>query len=415
MKIFGKNYFEKETPLQKRESSHLTMEDIRLLKLESHVSQNLANLLNVYTENNYWNLYRKCQPLATVVNKRASFALAGKFKVIDIKSGKVIENDPLIEKLETPNNIQTKSEFLKSIITFASLFGYCHVYNNSQSVIFAKDVENAELFALNPEFETVTVKKHNGMFAKISDYNIMYQNQYIDKTIEIDRISTVIDTISENPIQGYSRVSEIKQECSNIIKTRESENVIISRPGGVGLIVNDSTGQISTELTKAEKTEIENELNANYGVAKGKSAWVVSNANLKMINLLQPYENFGFKESFDSNELSIVKTFNMPLEIYSNNKSTYENIDKALKMYIEFEIQPLMDNICISISEMFDYQKKGKKIICDFSEASFFQKDKISESQTLVNLASAFEKLTVNGQITKDEINLIMQKFKIYG
>jgi hypothetical protein len=414
MKLFGYNIRKdiQETPLQTR-GTPTTLDKLADIIIAQKWANNL-NSLSFTSESNLWDIFNICAPLATVITKRGEFCCAGNFKVVD-KKGNEILNDPLLDKLQKPNDLQTRNEFIKSVVTFASLYGFTHVYNRQieDSIAYKNDVETAQIYALNYAFDRLQSTQNIGMFTDKSTIIIDYTENEIRFTIKDGDFVTVVDAFNDTAITGHSRVKSILQECNNIIKVRQSENAIISRPGGIGIIGSDSTGAVSQVMTPGELDAVNKKLNTLHGLVPGQSAWHVTTANIKATDLLKAYSDFGFDKCFDSNEASIVKAFNMPLGVYSSKTSTYENLQQEIRQYIEFECVPLMDNICNSLTHFFGYNKTSNKLIYDFSESSFFKKDENQEALTFSNLATGISSMILAKVITPEQGRQILIDYGI--
>ena len=151
---------------------------------------------------------------------------------------------------------------------------------------------------------------------------------------------------------------------------------------------------------------LEDQFNKDGGTGKAKSFWRFFSIPLQKLNLLEPYQNFGFDKIKIDAESIARKAFDVPAEIYGEANSKYENLSAAEKMFITNTCQPLLDIIFSSIAKYYD-----KKIIIksDFSFMPCFAVDKKDTALELKTISETIKILTDAGK--QAEADLLTKKY----
>jgi hypothetical protein len=188
----------------------------------------------------------------------------------------------------------------------------------------------------------------------------------------------------------------------------EGENIIISRPGGVGII--KTKANINNVPADIDIDETEEKLKNKYGLRFDKSTLIFSRSDLEYVNLLQPISSFGFNEVYDRNENTILAGFGMPLEVYGKGKTVYKNKVEEERAYYQNEIIPLANSFCQGITQEFDLE--GLELKVDYSHLECFAQNNETRSRTMINVVNSVEKLSALGY-SKEEINEILIDYEI--
>jgi hypothetical protein len=355
--------------------------------------------------------YTLCPPVSTTINKGARMFTNAKFYLQKTsESKKRIENHPLLDLLNDPNPVQSRDEFLMNYYIFLKLYGYANLYKFQPS----SAINLSDLFVLDPEKLSLPLQMSNLSFKKATWQRLFegmdfhYSDGEIQIKESIENLIPFFDLYNDTPFSGISRIKQNELSISNIIKALEGENIIISRPGGIGIIkTNANVNNVPSDL---DIQATEEKFKQRYGLNFNKSHIVFSKSDLEYINLLQPISNFGFSEVYSRNEDTIMNAFGMSKDVYGKGEVKYENKIQGERSHYQNEVIPVANSFCQGLTQSYELQ--GIELKADYSHLECFAENKEQKATTMLKVVTSAEKLKNMGY-SDEKINEILIDFKI--
>lgn len=184
-------------------------------------------------------------------------------------------------------------------------------------------------------------------------------------------------------LKAKSRLQSVMKPIANLIAVYEARNVIYVKRGGLGFIVTekkDETGTVA--LDSKEKKELRDEFNNSYGVAEGKSPYVITDVPVRFertnltISDLQPFD-----ETLED-AVKIASVFGIPAVLVPRkDQSTFSNQDSAEKSVYTSTIIPTAKRFCDGLTRFLELDKVGLYLDCDFSDVACLQSGRKESEQ----------------------------------
>lgn len=321
------------------------------------------------------------------------FSLA---KIYVYKDGQIVENDPALSRLNNPNPLQSKTQFLWDFM-FYNMLGNANLYLDSN----LSDKDSNKMYFLDPsklEFPISLQRKQDKLiFSKSAEDELMNTEltyRYDDGTtykFPLRKLIIITDLSNGvgNYFKGFSRIDALYKVISNSeasldaknINTRFSAKFLVA---GTGSIDDVSKLPLSTTEKKDIETKVENPDQQVHAVKS-------------MIDIKRFVENLGalkLDEGYLASYFLIGNEYNIPrdvLEAYQS--STYENQGKATAKHISYTLEPKAQELASRLEQKFGYDKEGKSIVFSWDHLPFnqiFEKDRAVTDQikatTFINL-----------------------------
>lgn len=258
------------------------------------------------------------------------------------------DSSPILDKINNPNNYQSKEEFLKEFAIFIMASGYTIIWKRYVSF---GNFETLELININPD-ET-----------DIGDNTLVTQIDNKTETIALTDVIFFYDTIrKEKTKKGYSRITPLKSQIDNILNAQKAKGIQIENSGTT--IVSPKTAAVANNVDeglnapvpvmgggmKSQKEEMEDRLNTR-GI---ENRIIVSSKGLDAKNLSAELNTVKFYELVETDLLAVFDAYGFPIELTPYGKNaTFENKEVAEVTLIESEIMPLAKNLINSLISEF--------------------------------------------------------------
>src|SRR5690554_1639940 len=286
------------------------------------------------------------------------------------KDGNIVENDPLVYRLNNPNHLQGKEEFLAEFYYYLTAAGWNFILPFAESKGFENKLEKNELFNLNPDFIDFDEIKKSPFNLRELGFSYNYD---LGTTLQKTKLSTndIIPfydlTIStDNPFTGVSRISNLYDELTNTVLADRGKQNKIKRSGAMVLSHKERNDTLSDGLDEAYKKDkdgniithkevIESNLNGS-GLAQGKSI-TVSSKELTGFSLAKDIIGIDFDQMKEADLRTIDNKIGVPYDLLptSTQQATYINkVQSELGMY-QSRIEPVANNLAKSLQEYFNH------------------------------------------------------------
>ena len=341
--------------------------------------------------NNEWNLYTTTAQLFIVVNKRATMLSNGVFRVKDYKTGKVIENHPLLKLLEKPSPLMNRNEWLMHVAICHDIYGNSVIYKNSPSALSEFPVTlmplpNSDLKA------KMTGKRYKQ--TKIDEIVEYYELQSIREKFTPSELIHIKTSATDDTIFGLSPLHAIQMELSNIRGAKGFRNVNITKKGALGLLSPKTNPNGVFPLDSQSRKDLEDQYAKDNGIFDGQTPVKFSPVPVDYQNLAYPIKDSMLFEEVDANMRAIIDLYGLNENIFSKEKgATFSNFKDGLISAYQDSIIPFAEKICFSINDSMNNFEKGYYVELDYSHIPALQEDGRLKANQVKTQVETLEKL----------------------
>ena len=331
-------------------------------------------------------------PAILFVSKTFSQA---KFKVKNKKTGKIVKNHWLLDKLDNPNYYQTNIDFLESIM-FQQIAEGCSIVYQKKDISFgdteALYVLNVNLIKWPEYFKTPMI---NNPISRVGNKKIIYDENGENLEIKIKDLLFFYDMpngLKKNKFENKSRLDGLDQTLTNTVDSLIAKNIIL-KSNGKELITGVKDGGI---LTPEEKQSAENLWNGNYGLANNRKRGLITKAQLTHKSLHIALRDLGLDESVKVDGNLIYTALHIPKDILSleAKKTTYNNFKESMVSYYQNEIQSSLDAFTAVFNKIIEPELE---LVGDYEHLPIMQYILIERYKVAEGLGKALTALRSSG------------------
>lgn len=359
--------------------------------------------------------YVKCPPISAIISRKAAMLNNGEWEFLNANNDKYLrgaEADYYTNLFSQPNPLQTRQQWLSQVYTYMMLFGYCPILL-IEPIGFEWDRKDVRsMWCLPPWLLDIQFDTSLGMVSSTSENFIKSVHlTYNGKRTQLSTTSLIFlkdDTqrISLVDADGSlflpdSRLRALKWPISNIAVTYQSENVLISKKGAIGILSNvgkDESGTVA--LKPQEKEDLQNDFN-KYGLSHEQWQVIITNASLQWQQMSFPVKDLMLRETRTDAMMAICNGLNFKAELLSSEKGpTFNNQKEIKKAVYQDAIIPESKSIAQQISRAFKLKENGVKLEISFDDVEALQQGEEEKARAKKVQAEAFEKMFKNNLIT---------------
>lgn len=293
----------------------------------------------------------------------------------------------LLDKINNPNEAQSKEEFLKEFSNYILSSGWTVIWKRYKSF---GNFSTLELINLNPDK------------TELGDDSLTTEIDDEAKTILYTDVIMFYDSVRKKSKKGYSRIKPLRTQINNIRDAQIAKGIQIENSGttivspkqvSTGSNIDEGLNAPVPQLggnIKTQKEEMEDRF-ASRGLS---NRIIVSSKGLDAKNLSAELNTVKFYEIVETDILAVYDAYSFPIELSPYGKNaTFENKETAEVSLIENEVSPLAKNLVNSLN------------------AEFPKKEPISVSFKHLNSMSVIEERiqTTNGT-TIDQYGVLFDK-----
>lgn len=257
-------------------------------------------------------------------------------------------NSELLDKINNPNEAQSKEEFLKEFSSFVLAAGWMAMWKKYKSF---GNFSTMELINLDPD---KTELGDNTLTTEIDDEAV---------TLKYSDVIMFYDTVKHKEKKGYSRITPLRTQINNIKSAQLAKGIQIDNSGTTivspkqvaagGNIDEGLNALVPVDMgggLKTQKQEMEERFQSR-GIA---NRIIVSSKGLDAKNLSSELNNVKFYEIVETDILAIYDAYSFPIELSPYGKNaTFENKETAEVSLLENEVMPLAKNLVNSLNAEF--------------------------------------------------------------
>lgn len=350
-------------------------------------------------ETNYVELQEKNYVLSDVLGKIAKTFSNACFEDEDN------EESELLNKINQPNDKQSKEEFLKEFAIYLLASGYGMIW---KKYISFGNFETLQLININPDPSKTQITKNNviteidGMKETISKLDIIF-------FYDIKK--------NNNDDKGYSRIKPLRSQIKNIEDAQRAKNIQICNSGTtiVSPKANPSANSnidegLSTPITtpitgmRTQQQDMEDKLNSR-GIT---NRIIVSTKGVDAVNLSAQLNNLDFYKIVEPDILAVFDAFGFPPELSPYGKdATFQNKPASENMLVENEVLPLAQSFVKSLNS--EFQNRGN-IEVNYNHLSSVAATKNKVYETNKIISETYIDLAREGIITAMDAKRILEE-----
>jgi len=262
------------------------------------------------------------------------------------------DNSEILDKINNPNDSQSKEEFLKEFTIFLLSSGWTAIWKKYKSF---GNFKTLELINLNPD---------NTDIGKI---NLTTEIDGKSETILLTDVILFYDSVRNNKNKkGYSRIIPLRTQINNIKDAQLAKGIQIENSGTT--IVSPKQTAAGNNIDeglnapvpvmggglKTQKEEMEDRFSSRGLINR----IIVSSKGLDAKNLSAELNTVKFHEIVETDILAVYDAYSFPVELSPYGKNaTFENKEVAEVGLIENEVAPLAENLINSLNAEFPNKK----------------------------------------------------------
>lgn len=367
-----------------------------------------------------YNVYCKCSPLQSIVNRTADALTNGTWKIKDSEGDDVSTSSPknkkIVALLKRPNPLQSYTDMLKTISIYKAVYGGAFIYAGMP--IGSDDIKDAATLHVFSPLEVDIKWKDNLNFLedKIEDlidkYVICPKNT--DTKIEVNpkHVLFLYDTSEAfyifkkcGIVTNGTRLKSLFYEIRNIMQAQEAIYSLNADRGAQGIISNtakDSLGYVP--MTGEEKQRLQDRFRSNYGMRRDQDKVFITDASVDYTPIGFNVKDLMLFEGVRENIMHLCDSYNYPFDLLASEKGKTA-ADKRTSMagLYQDNIIPFSIDLSDKLSIWFGLDIQKETIQIDYSHLNIFQQGNVEKNNALRQLMQALH-IAYNGQtITREE------------
>lgn len=274
--------------------------------------------------------------------------------------------------LSRPNVMQSFKEFVEQAFVYRYLTGDCYIYASTvPTATVSKNLWKycSQFWVLPSQYVRVMTGASVPLFRDVKRESIIegyllqcpYGNHLYEPSLVLHMRDNHSLEIAEDYFTGRSRLLALKYPISNLCAVYEARNVIYTKRGALGALVNMKK-DADTYLTLApdEKKSIRQEFQDNYGVTDRRDPIAIIDVPVQYIQFglsiqdLQPFE----ESLTDSATIAGIYNIDSVL-IPRKENSTFANLKEAECKVYTSTIIPDVKGFCEDMSEFLGLNAAG--------------------------------------------------------
>lgn len=307
-------------------------------------------------------------------------------------------NNELLDKINNPNDSQSKEEFLKEFSIFLLSSGWTAIWKRYKSF---GNFKTLELINLNPDNTDV------------GDTNLTTEIDGKQETLLLTDVILFYDSVrNKKNKKGYSRITPLRSQINNIRDAQLAKGIQIENSGTT--IVSPKQTATGNNIDeglnapvpvvggglKTQKEEMEDRFSSRGLVNR----IIVSSKGLDAKNLSAELNTVKFHEIVETDILAVYDAYSFPIELSPYGKNaTFENKEVAEVGLVENEVSPLAENLINSLNSEFPNKKPIDVHFNHLNSMSVIQERiQKTNSETINQYGTLFDKKIITEKEYKD-------------
>lgn len=361
--------------------------------------------------NNLWQVYVDVPHLNVVINKKAELFSRGRWGVRKIKDKKEIEKHEVLELLNSPNPLQSRSEFMTMYSTYKDIWGNLPIFMNNGAPTLRSIP--GQLWCLP---SNLLIIHRTGKVFKQTDINGIIKYYELDLNGQIERFETQeillkSDNLGPNYLISDSKILGLKIPLSNIYAAMSTANVLTKEHGAYGILstAGSKDGSGLLPMSKQEKKRVEQQYDKNYGLQFGKRKMIITGASLTYTPISFPVSEMNLQPEIEQDFGLVCDAYGMARDLFSSTKgATFENQSQALKSTIQNTLQSEGDDLAETFNKAWKMKERGEEIFVSFDHMPAMQEDKKQKEEAEKIRVEKLSVMLKDGIISRETYSTLM-------
>jgi phage portal protein BeeE len=354
-------------------------------------------------------LYNTIPQLKAVIDRKASMFCNMEIYLVDAKGNRKEDKD-LQKLIQNPNPIQTMNGFLKEFKIQEQVYGNQFMFKNKPSNLYKYP---ATLFNISSNYIQPILS--GKIFRQVSVDDIIKGYEYKDASGTKENYDTNDILYSRltninHPVLGLSPVTSLQYVLSNIKLAYEFRNVTMAQRGPLGILSNESKDSMGAiPLTSDERKKVEEQFTTEYGIGIGQRKIKLTEASLKWQAMSFATKDMMLFEEVDSNLITLVDSFGLNINMFSNKNATFENVKNSILQVYQDTIIPEADQFTQSFGKFIGVPE-NLRLVASYEHLSLLKENKQKGLQGINTLIDALTKAVSGGLLDAAMATQILAK-----
>ena len=351
--------------------------------------------------------YRRCPPVAAIINRKAQCYINGKLKILNSKNKEAegTQAEKLRKLMKRPNPIQSWKQFEAQMYIYFQVFGFALIlpirpYGFS-------NIDSKALWNIPPSWIDITATQERfTLSGAITLKEIVINFNGTRLTILIEDLIIIKDIVPSFDTLTFpeSKLNACQMYVNNIIGAIESRNTLINFRGAQGIITQDpGKGQFtSVPMTPDERNDLQKDFR-RYGLRSRQFQVILTTASLKWQNIGYPTKDLMLFEEVEESTIGICGNLNFPPFILNLSDPTFNNMATAEKSLYTNAVIPDSDVIEEQWDQAFELETYNLHTNKDYTHLDILQENKKEAAERRKTLNDALKMEFEAGLITLDD------------
>lgn len=357
--------------------------------------------------------YRKCPPLAAIINRKAQCYING-ITVINNTQGKLAEGDMakrLRALLLRPNILQTWKQFEAQQYIYTQLFGFCITLPimpagfEDMGPAYATSLWNLPPYMLSIS-ESQKLFYETDISGIINYIKLTYKGQTVDLPLKNLFIFKDFVPSPDSMVFPGNRVEAQQMPINNTIGAYMSRNELINYAGAQGIFSpggTDSAGVVN--LKEEQKKGLQEDFKRQYGIQRGMWRYIIAPTAMNWTAVGKPTKDLMLFEEIVDDIMRMCDAWNYPSPLLNSEKgpSVSNTAVYQAQLYTD-GIIPESQDLYEQWNAYFNTAKYNLVMVKSYEHVAVLQENKKEQGQALLYMNQSNMLLWQQDLITANQI-----------
>lgn len=372
----------------------------------------LPSWLSLTNRDDKLKAYFSTPELAAIINYISDLFPNVNDQLFDL-DGNEIDQDPILEKLNNPNFLQTRAEFMTQYSIFLLLYGTDVMFSQIPTG-FDKQIQNWQLWHAPMSCTKAEIDNDTALFTKTK------MDEYVKKLwievntwkYEISEGQYVIanqhsvDIKTDGYLFGRSNIDGLQFPISNLQSNYETDNVLTRKYGSIGIFSKENQSvDAAMSVDEGEEEKLRVKFENEYGLALKDKQFIFTTVPLKFTPIALPIKDLMLSERRKENTRPIANAYKFQMAILYSDESKYDNLFEADKIIYRKILIPMWNQYYELMNSLLKTKEQGKVLKPSWSHIEELKQDqKLNSQVNSLNSRSVGEVQIAlsNGSISKE-------------
>ncbi len=268
-------------------------------------------------------------------------------------NGDEVVSHPLLSLIEQPNPLQSRVEFIQSLVGFYQIAGNSYI----EKVTGVSNVP-VELYSLRPD--RMTIVKSETLIPKAFKYSVSHSESVLFEVDHVDGDSEILHIKTFNPTDDWYGMSPVEAAAYSIDTHNESSKWIKSLLDNSG--APSGVLESDNELTDDQYNRLRVEIEEKYTGASNAGRPLLTEGGLHWKSMSFSPSDMALLETKFASARDISLAFGVPpLLLNIPGDSTYNNYSEARLAFYEETVIPLAEHLIAEFNRWLAEPLNGNK------------------------------------------------------